>query len=87
MIWNSTKNKLPEELQTAFDEDGEIDIEKPYLGIFFTLEEYEETDYEGGHFEEADNMDIVYYYGNNNWKDNRWNKIYVTHWLEIPPLK
>jgi len=57
------------------------DEDSIYLAAYFTLDD------------DADNSTIddltiglVRYYGNNNWKDTRWEKVIVKYWMEIPPL-
>lgn len=73
LIWKSVKEELP--VIDDEHEEGEV----PYLGIYC-----EDEYYEGDDDEEFSNMGIVYFYGK-GWKDSRWEKIHVSHWLEIPP--
>ena len=75
LIWKNVKEELP----VIDDEHEEGDI--PYLGIYG-----DEEDYEGNEVEDFDSMGIVYYYGNGHWKNSRWERVYVSYWLEIPPI-
>ena len=61
------------------------DEEEPFLGLFW--ENDQETLYDDDDTKYDENgliLDIVYYYGDNKWKNNRSEKVFVKYWLPIP---
>lgn len=79
--WN---NAFEGQLPPIDDEHEEGEI--MYLGAFYDEDPNDIcTDDEPW----SDNdlcYDIVYYYGNGKWKNNRWEKVWVKYWMEIPSL-
>ena len=78
--WRDVNEELP------VIEDGE-DGEEPFLGLFWVddqelLYDDDDTKYD----ENGLVLDIVYYYGDKNWKNNRWEKVFVKYWLPIPDI-
>ena len=81
MNWyNTEKNELP--IVKNSDDFGEIG----YLAAFWSEDPNNVCDDDEPYTDEDLEMDIVYYYGNNHWKNNRWEKVWVKYWMEIPPL-
>jgi hypothetical protein len=81
MNWNNTeKNELP--IVKDYDDLGEIG----YLAAFWDEDPNNVCDDDEPYTDEDLEMDIVYYYGNNHWKNKRWEKVWVKYWMEIPPL-
>lgn len=75
LLWKDVKKELP--VIDDEHEEGEI----PYLVLFC---EYENYDPELGD-DDFSSLCIAYYYGDNHWKNSRWEKIIVRYWIEIPP--
>ena len=71
LVWKDAKKELP--IIDDENEEGEI----PYIGIYCNADDYDEEN------EDFPFMDIVYFYGR-GWKNNRWEKIIVKYWMEIP---
>ena len=78
--WRDVNEELP------VIEDGE-EGKEPFLGLFWVddqelLYDDDDTKYD----ENGLVLDIVYYYGDKNWKNNRWEKVFVKYWLPIPDI-
>jgi hypothetical protein len=72
MEWNDVKNKLP-------SDDEEIIYVVAYWPPHYFDEEELPT-------EEDLLLDFGHHYGNNHWKNDKWEKIIVKYWMEIPEL-
>jgi len=78
--WNNVeKNELP-----VVDKDYDF-CEIPYLGAFYDEDPSNCMEDDCDWTDDDLVLDIVYYYGNNHWKNSRWEKVYLKYWMEIPP--
>ena len=77
-MWNNVERKLP---VIDDDEIGEI----PYFVACYPedpnnrFDDYLMTN--GDLF-----IGIGYYYGDNHWKNNNWEKLFVKYWMEVEEL-
>lgn len=79
-MWNNVERKLP--VVEDDDEIGEI----PYFVACYP--EDPTNRFEDDYSMTNDDLfiGIGYYYGNNHWKNNNWEKIFVKYWKEIEEL-
>lgn len=75
---NAFKNDLPNIKDV--DEIGEIG----YFGAFYPEDPNNICDDDEPYKDEDLEIDIVFYYGNNHWKNAQWEKVFVKYWMEIP---
>ena len=76
--WRNVDDELP------VIKDGE-EGEEPFLGLFW--DEDQELLYDDDNTKYDENglvLGFVYYYGNNIWKTDCWEKAFVKYWLPIP---